>query len=234
MIEAQINEADLERARALLGSIPKGIERAVTRAINKTAVAARTKVVRRIAAETSLLQKSIRKAVTLRRASWRVWQALIRIRGRPLPLLWFRARQTRSGVTFALRRGEGRKTASHAFIQTMPATGHRGVFRRFGPKRRVVSQKTGRSRLAQPIKELRGPSISEVFTNTPGLVDETIRETGVRLKHEFDVQVALLLRGVGTAMPHAPSARLPGMEANADLYAYLGSLASSVRRLEAA
>lgn len=220
MIELRVDAGDLARAQALLAGVHKGIEKAVTRALNKTATAARTKVIRRIAAETSLLQKVVRRAVTLRRASWKVWQAIIGIRGRPLPLIWFRARQTRIGVTFQLRKSEGRKTAEHAFLATMPS-GWRGVYRR-----------TGRRRL--PIKQLFGPSIREVFANAPGLAEQTVRETGAQLHKELNTQVALLLRGAGTAMPGAAAAGMPTVEAGADVYAYLGSLAASVRRLEAA
>lgn len=219
MIELRVDETDLARAEALLAGIEKGIEKAVSRAINKTAVSARTKIVRRIARETSLKQKIIRRAVTLRRASYRVWQAVVGIRGKPMPLVWFHARQTKAGVTYKLRKGEPRKTALHAFLARMPS-GWFGVFRR-----------KGRPRL--PIEQLFGPSVREIFAGAPGLVEETVRETGEKLHAELDVQVALLLRQAGKAGVEAVGAEDVGGE-RADVYAYLGSLASSVRRLEAA
>lgn len=220
MIEFRVDETDLARAEALLAFIPKGLKKAVSRALNKTAVAARTKIVRRIAAETSIIQRNIRRAVTLRRASYRKWQAIIRIGGRPLPLIWFRARQTRAGVTFQLRKAEGRKTAEHAFIARMPS-GWRGVYRRVGRRR-------------LPIRQLFGPSVGEAFAGAPVVASQIVDETGFKLRDELNTQIGLLLRGAGAAMPAAPSAGMPGFEAAGDVYAYIGSLASSVRRLEAA
>jgi hypothetical protein len=168
-----------------------------------------------VSAAAGLMKKDVRKAVRLRRASYRRLQAAIRIYNRLMPLVWFHARQTKKGVTFRAPPGadwaldykggrKGRFLVERAFIARMPR-GHVGVFLRRGKKR-------------LPIDELFGPSPMAVFEGVTGmiqalmaeaqghLVTETDRQVDVLLKQEAAVGSALEVRSIGAALERKAAA----------------------------
>lgn len=186
----QVDEAKLAEVQKTLAGIKNGLPRVLTRAINKVAGRAYTETVRRLAVATGLKQKFVRKGVRLTRASWRVLAALLRVRRKRAPLLWFQATQTARGVAFRAPAGadwaensvgakRGRRLIEHAFIQTMPS-GHKGVFLRRGKK-------------PLPIDELFGASLADIFLKSGGMFQRLAAETGTLLSREIDVQVRVLL-----------------------------------------
>jgi len=125
------------------------------RTLKRTATAAKTFMVRRVAKDMGLTQTPVNKAVTMRvRESDGVIQIIAT--GSQIPLINFKARgpyPSRGkgrGVSYDV--GQGRKTIPNAFIAVVGSGGHRGVFVR---KRQ--------SRL--PIQERFGPSVAPVFAN---------------------------------------------------------------------
>jgi len=177
-------ELDEKRLRAIereLAAAPGAMPKVMSRAVNKVATAARTEIVRGVAQETALTQKDARKSVGLTRATYRRWAATIRVGGRRIPLIRFKARQTRKGVTYQVPGGGGgRSAAAGAFIATMPG-GRRGVFRRQGAPR-------------LPIYELFGPSLQGVVEGVDRLAWRTLRRTlDRRLGQEIDRQVGVVL-----------------------------------------
>lgn len=121
--------------------------RAIARALNRAAVSTRTAMVRAVARDIGLPVGTVREATRTENAIPTNLTARVIARGSRIPLIDFRARQTKSGVSARLAGGAGKYP--HAFIATM-RSGHRGVFRRSGPRR-------------LPITELHGPSIVHVF-----------------------------------------------------------------------
>lgn len=177
-VDIRIDPVSWRRMRRLLAAVPQGMPRVVSRAINKTAVSARAKVVRALAGLTGLRQKDIRDRMRIRKATYRRWWARIHISPRRIPLIRFGARQTRKGVTY---RGEGRKRqlVPGAFIATMPG-GELGVFKR----------STGQS---LPIYERFGPSLGMVYANAQRLADGVLADARSMLDRNIVAQTKLLL-----------------------------------------
>ncbi|HUX15572.1 MAG TPA: hypothetical protein VMW52_03815, partial [Phycisphaerae bacterium] len=173
-----------------------------------------TRLVRAVTAEVRLTQTEIKgRNIHLRTASFRSPWARLWIHGRRIPILQFNARQTRKGVTYALRRHGGRTLIPHAFLATMP-TGHRGVFARTEPKfgyqpgglmlvggRRA----SGVRKHGLPIVEQYGPSVPAVVEKLPefaaGVFHDAIAD---KLQAEIDSQVGLLIER------HRPAAAAGG------------------------
>lgn len=142
---------------------PKDEIRAIVRALNKTAMQARTQAVREVrAVGYNIKASTVRKAITLYRARGDNPVAMLKARGLPIPLIEYGAKQTKSGVSVRVK--SGRKTLRHAFMATMKS-GHTGVFERVGKGHKRVTKK-GRSYMSGlPIKELYGPSIPDSLSN---------------------------------------------------------------------
>ncbi|HUH20455.1 MAG TPA: phage tail protein, partial [Gaiellaceae bacterium] len=145
MIEVRAtNAAAVDRTLAGVGT---KVPLAVMRALNRTITSVQTAAVREMATDLNILQGFVRKGLTLERATLESQRARLYVNAKRIPLIAFRARQTRQGVTYSLGRGRG--LVRGAFVATM-GTGHTGVFRR-------------RTRRRLPIIELSGPSLGRVF-----------------------------------------------------------------------
>lgn len=172
-VTVRVNATDLHKAlRDLRAQSP----RAVTRALNRTLDQVATRAGREVSKETGLPVRRARDAMTKVRATFSLLRALLQVRGFRIPLIQFRARQTKRGVSYTLPRGRG--SAPGAFIRTL-ASGHRGVFMR-----------KGRARL--PIKELFGPSLPKAFLQA--WIQRTLREVAKEsfaktLEHEIRFQL---------------------------------------------
>lgn len=122
---------------------------AIARALNRAGGSAKTVMVREIARDLGLKAGDVRDEVWIVDATGSHLQVTLMASPKRIPLMDFRAKQTRrAGVTAKLPTGRGRYP--NAFIARMKS-GHEGVFAR-----------VGKSRL--PITELHGPSIARSFT----------------------------------------------------------------------
>jgi hypothetical protein len=146
-----------EEAFANLRAFREASPRATTRAINRAAASTQTLAIRDMSRDLGVRQTVVRQRMRLGRATWQRLVATLTVRGRPLSLLLFRARQDARGVTYRLR-GQVVFIPS-AFIATMPS-GRRSVF-----LRRIPSTRKGRGAwgLNLPIDEQTGPSLPGVF-----------------------------------------------------------------------
>lgn len=163
MIEVRVR-VDISRALRKLDVTKEQARKAISRALDKTAITARAEAAREIkAAGYGLKIAAIKKSIKIVRARGKKLRAIVRASGRPTPLIDYGARQTRKGVTVAVLRG--RKLINGAFIATMP-TGHRGVFLRKGTAHKQVKRNGRVTSSGLPIKELFGPSVPSAFANT--------------------------------------------------------------------
>jgi hypothetical protein len=128
-ITAAVDAGQRAEVEELLAGVADGAERVLTRAVNKVGTAARTRIARQVAQQVNVKISELRERnITLQKANYRLLEARIHISGRRIPLMKFAARQTRKGVSYAIRRG-GRLMMLGAFLATM-TSGHRGVFAR--------------------------------------------------------------------------------------------------------
>ena len=117
----------------------------VMRALNRTGDMARTRVVRALARQTGLSQKIIRKAVKVKKASWRDLEYVIRSKGGEVSLKYFKKRETDDGVRAWLGEGRGEDWFPESFFRG----GRWPRPRRDAPKLRghVFSRRGGRTDL---------------------------------------------------------------------------------------
>lgn len=178
MIEIKYDDAKLKQLERTLAGIPRALPRVMSRALNRTATSARTQVARQLSQRTGLGVSAVRKQIKMSKASYSNWRSTILISSKRMPLIEFKAKQTRKGVTY--RREGSRILIRHAFLTTMPS-GHRGVFKR----------KTS-ARL--PIAELKGPSLGHVFSEAQDEANRIYRESSQRLEKNIMDQVNLILQ----------------------------------------
>lgn len=110
-----VDVSELKQFGNLLGALGHDGPKVITRALNRTGDMAKTRVVRELVKQTGLPQKTIRKAVKVKRASWKDLEYRLTASGGDVSLKYFKARETRQGVT-AFVRGE-RELFEGAFIK---------------------------------------------------------------------------------------------------------------------
>ena len=148
MMEMSVR-SNIKEAMRDVGRLERGLrDKVIVGSLNDTAKKAKSIAVRTIAKEMGVPAKRIRGNLHVWRASRMRLLARLWGDGLPLPLIDFKARQTRKGVT-ATAYGK-RRVYKRAFIATMGS--HRGVFTRKG-------------RARTPVKELWGPGVPGTFAD---------------------------------------------------------------------
>lgn len=162
--------------------VERSLSVAVARAMNRSAVAARTVGARLVAADVGWKIGSIRKRLRIKRSRAETLEATLSIRGRGIPLLFLGARGPEPsrgrgrGVTYRFEKRRVR--LPKAFIARSTKTGRRGVFQRRGASR-------------YPIEFLIGPSLPAVFskTTTVDAIVARYRDAMTKnLKHEVEFE----------------------------------------------
>ncbi len=145
-------------------------QKAVVRALNKTAISARAEASKEVRlAGYNLKASAIKASFSIKKANADNLVVVLKATGSPIALINYGANQTKAGVSFKVK--AGRQVMRHAFIATMK-NGHVGVFERVGNARIkgakgskiLMNGKRGRANL--PIKELYGPSIPDTLGNS--------------------------------------------------------------------
>lgn len=191
-VSIKVDEGSRKGVIAALDGIKNGEPIVLSRAINKVAKPAESLLVKDAAKQTGISQKLIRqKNIRLRRASYRILSASIKVFGRGIPVIKLKARQTRKGVTF--KGPNGRELIPGAFIAKMPS-GHEGVFkRRAGGTRRELRERQGRRYLTElPIDEQRVPGIPDKVVAS-GAFAQAEAQAAARLPAEIVTQTNVLL-----------------------------------------
>jgi len=175
----KIGEKSIKEATNILRAIPRAMPRVFRRAINRNVDMAATDLKRRVGGRITLKKGEISKSIKKYKATYSHLAGYIATsRYRPGLLAFPGTTEKRPrGVKYRISRLEGRKRIPHAFIATMRASGHRGVFER-------------RFRTRLPIDEKRGPSIWSVITGTPGLLKKVTNSAANRMGKLINDQVA--------------------------------------------
>lgn len=143
-----IDVKGLQQFENMLGALGADAPKAVNRALNRTGDMARTQVVRTLAKQTGLPQKTIRKAVKVKRSTWADLNYTMTAAGGDVSLKFFKPRETRKGVT-AFVRGK-RQLYESTFLKggsfargrvALNMGGH--VFLRVGNRTDLEKQKSG-------------------------------------------------------------------------------------------
>ncbi len=157
-----VSKVDL--APALQGGHDARLDRALMRAGSSALLSARAEAVRQVRQRRAIKASAVRDAIDLRyplspdpdgSLTWRLV-----VSHRPLPVVAYPHSQVRAGVSAQIK-VSGRSLIRHAFVATMPKSGHRGVFMRTG-RFKVTEGKRG-PRRREIIKELFTTQVLDVF-----------------------------------------------------------------------
>lgn len=169
------SELQLNRIAQALENIPKGYEKAVSRAMNRAALSGRAAAVSTIRNEYTLKASTIRRHFTIEKASVGSLEALVIGKGKMLPLVQYKTRpktdttgNARKPVRVQVKQNGGAKRLGSSFV-------FKGkILQRLGTK-------------SLPVKEAYGPAIpliasnDEISSNVQKVMQETFAE---RIDHE--------------------------------------------------
>lgn len=155
------------------------VPKAAARALNRTASAAKQEAIRavsdEIGGESGRGRKALSRAFTIFNATWTKLVATIYTRGKPIPLIFFDARQTPEGVVANV---SGKQiTRRGAFIKKI--YGAQSVWlRKYRGTGSTKLTKPGALRGRFPVKKLYGPSVASVALSKRVLtrIEAKIRE----------------------------------------------------------
>ena len=191
----KVDENDLAKVRIAMMGIKNGYPKVVTRSLNKTLTGVRTDSVREIQKVITPNAKIIRDTFKLEKANYAKLSATIKSIGKPLPLLAYKANQTKKGVTVQVEKASARVLFHGAFIATVKK--HKGVFQRKKPPYRTKrSNKLPWKRFAEkyrlPIEEKFGPKVPDIMGRAE-VMKPILEKARIRLKKELDHQLDLAL-----------------------------------------
>jgi hypothetical protein len=92
------------------------IDKAITRALNRSMSAAFTAGSKKIREDYTLKAGDIKKSAKIIKATYSKSVVTLRITGRPIPFKYFNPKQTGRGVTIKIRKDKPRQLIKHAFI----------------------------------------------------------------------------------------------------------------------
>lgn len=223
IIEIRYEEADIERVRERLGSARRALPSVISRAINRTAQHAHTRIVEELVKVMHLKKKIIRPATRLIKATRAKWEADIDIYARRVPLINFGAKQTTLEHVLAKRYqakyGKARTStrSRKEGVKFRPPMANFDIFEgRKGPKLTGVESGFVKSAFINimpsghkgvfrrkmygdylvsrlPIVELFGPPIAGIYQKAPGIARRITDEARNDLGRNITTQINLAL-----------------------------------------
>ena len=174
-MQIQITPEALETAQKILGNVSeKDAGKAISRAMNRAILAARTAGTKAVRQEYVISAKDVKADMTMKKASYTNLHASLTARGPMIDLMQFKVKIQSKGVFAQVKKGGGGIIPKAFFASTGKSA---GVFHR-----------TTTSRL--PIQREFGPSIAQMFGNESVISQMEKRSSEVleeRLAHELDV-----------------------------------------------
>ena len=195
MIELHADKQDIEDFMTMLKIFPKGLEKATSRAINKTLVSTRAFMVKMVREGYVVKAKDVRGQLHIRKSNWNKLHGKVHGASSPgVPLFLFvrgskktpstrrlksGAYRPRVGVPVLIRKSKGKKSAKGVFLAKMPS-GHIGAFKRVGGHARTGKQAIREAFGPSPIKILASDHYDEQIDD---FADKTLQKN---FQHEAD------------------------------------------------
>jgi len=218
LVTVKFDKAKLDRVAKKLKGFKGALPKVMSRGINRTAKTARTKIARRLVTISKLKYGNILKSISLRKATYQVWRAVLDIFGRRIPLIRFKARQSKRKHTVLVTG----KQATLLFYKVFKKKyGDSAVFSKqyrirrpfplvtymMGGKKKqitdgafITTMKTGhkgvfksRSDVKGAVTELYGPSVGGLYEKAGTVAKVTLIEANRNLVKNIDDQVKVIL-----------------------------------------
>lgn len=196
MIEIKFDDKKLKILERELRSFGRNaLPKVMSRALNRTAMSARTASARFLSRETGVKIKDVRKRIIVERANYKIWRSAIRVSGKRLSLGYLQPRMRKSGLS--VKHGGKRVRVTKAFeakrgFFIRQPRGGTGREHTIGVGRALeIDQSPRVGRL--PIARIRGPVLAKVYTRTPEEVSRIQAESMNKLEKNVNDQVRLIL-----------------------------------------
>jgi hypothetical protein len=177
-VKVSINPIAIESMKKAFGNLTANIPKELAIAINLTAKQAKIQAARALKKELNVPVKVLKKAISTRsKATAKKTKAIVGLyAGYPIPLMYFKPRQTKSGIVAKINsRLKTKATLPNAFISQKYRG---GVFQRVGKAR-------------SPIKTQYGPSPGSAFENA-GVKDLAVAVAQTTLPKEIKRRIRFL------------------------------------------
>ncbi len=178
-MKVSINQVALESMKKVIGNLTTSISKELAIAVNLTAKQTRIQAARALKKELNVPVKVLKKAISTRsKATAKKTKAIVGLyAGYPIPLMYFKPRQTKSGIVAKINsRLKTKATLPNAFISQKYRG---GVFQRVGKAR-------------SPIKTQYGPSPGSAFENA-GVKDLAVAVAQTTLPKEIKRRIRFLI-----------------------------------------
>lgn len=187
----QFNQAQLDSVRRLLGNIGNGEQLAIRRAVQRTTTATKAQVSKELGRKVTLKAAFIKQQIGSRvvEATGRIaiFGSFTQLAAyKTSPSLALSQQYNTNGVSVKVYKDKGAVRMRHAFFAQME-NGHIGLFMR-------AKGADGKRVARLAINELKGPSVSAIYENTPGLSQLVETTAAERLQRELDHQVQYILQ----------------------------------------
>lgn len=133
------------------------MNRAIAIALNRTGDGVRAEAMRRIRGKYNVAARELSRGFKVRRAYAGNLRTIVEASGRALNVGAFGARQTKKGITVAIKTGS-RKLIPGAFFMTIGNNGYRGVF-----QRKFLSGKSGKRFGRYPVRAVTTVDVPGLF-----------------------------------------------------------------------
>ncbi len=190
MITIRINGDDMARVKKSLAGIPGAVERVGMRTINDGLAGMKTDASTEIRSVITLSKSAVDATFKTVKASVTNLSGLFASIGKPVPLIEYGARQTKTGVSVQVKRNNPRSVIVGTFIATMK-TGHKGVFWRVWHERarKPVKKRLPYGKLPVkyrlPIEQKYGPRVPDILENEP-VMDAVLKKADDRIHKNID------------------------------------------------
>jgi hypothetical protein len=173
-VNVTVIQSSVDSLKAAIKDTSFKLRKELAIAVNKTAAKTKSTIAKQVGKEITLPQKHIKKLISVtKKASGETIEATVSLKKtKQINLVFFKARQTKKGVTTKIYKGAAPQVDLGAF-----------KVRRW--KGRVM-KRTGTKR--SPLTILKGPSAAEVFKGSP--LDTVVADT----EKELQKQIALRVR----------------------------------------
>ncbi len=195
MLEIKYDKLKLKRLEKELRRFPKALPKVMSRSLNRTAVSARTQIGRSISRQTGIKVGDVRSKLHLAKATYSFWRSGVIVSSRRLSLSYLKPRKTAKGLS--VRQGKRRVRITKAFealkgwFIRLPVSG--GYKQTIGVSQALdIDSMSKVKRL--PIGRIRGPILSQVFTNAQQESNRIFNESLAKLEKNINDQVKLILQ----------------------------------------
>lgn len=174
MIAVNINFSGQKQFQQTLSSLNSSVNKKTQQALNRTLQRARTQMTNAVGEKLNLKKRTIRELTHIQRAT-KITGLIgsLTVKNKTVPLIEYKAKQNRKGVSFKVFKGRSRQLIKHAFITTDSRN------------RQTVFKRDGETRLK--IKPLYGTRVTDVAR-------DKVKDTALILKTYFSTELTRMLK----------------------------------------